>query len=433
MSRGDLQEMEVGTKQSRTAVNANAKPAGSADADASGVSTPGQTGNWEDLGGPTPDNYKNDDDSAKIKDPAATLKTVKDAVNAKAKAAEAMKSGDNAKMSYEETELEDDEVISEEEVTEEETVEESEEVMEADSIAAMRERAAKRRQQRYGKQGGGGRDDFRPYTKADYERGEAKDQKEEFEAEETFDIEEDLQALHQVNEEEGLSEEYQEKSKIVFEAALRSKVAQIKEALDEEYEVQFEQKVLESVEEIKSELQERVDAYLEYVADEWIAQNELAVQAGLKEELTESFLSGMKNLFEEHYVSIPEEKYDVLESMVDKLDEMETKLNEQIERNVALNNRLSESVADRIFDEISEGLAVTQKEKLASLSESVEFESETQYREKLETLKESYFPKKTVSEEARVETLSEGVDVATEFHSDVMNAYLKTLSTVAKN
>ena len=385
MSRGDLQEMEVGTKQSRTAVNANAKPAGSADADASGVSTPGQAGSWEDLGGPTPDNYKNDDDSAKIKDPAATLKTVKDAVNAKAKAAEAMKS-----VKSEEIELEDEEVISEEEVTEEETVAESEEV--AEEVA-----------------------------------------EEEVVQEETFDIEEDLQALHQVNEEEGLSEEYQEKSKLVFEAALRSKVAQIKEALDEEYQVQFEQKVLESVEEIKSELQERVDAYLEYVADEWIAQNELAVQAGLKEELTESFLSGMKNLFEEHYVSIPEEKYDVLESMVDKLDEMETKLNEQIERNVALNNRLSESVADRIFDEISEGLAVTQKEKLASLSESVEFESETQYREKLETLKESYFPKKTVSEEAKVETLSEGVDVATEFHSDVMNAYLKTLSTVAKN
>ena len=394
MSRGDLQEMEVGTKQSRTAVNANAKPAGSADADASGVSTPGQTGSWEDLGGPTPDNYKNDDDSAKIKDPAATLKTVKDAVNAKAKAAEAMKSGDKAKMSYEETELEDEEVISEEEVTEEETVAESEEVEEEEVVAEAEE---------------------------------------EIVEEETFDIEEDLQALHQVNEEEGLSEEYQEKSKIVFESALRSKVAQIKEALEEQYEAQFEQQIIESIEEIKSELQERVDAYLEYVADEWIAQNELAVQAGLKEELTESFLSGMKNLFEEHYVQIPEEKYDVLESMVDKLDEMETKLNEQIERNVALNNRLSESVADRIFDEISEGLAVTQKEKLASLSESVEFESETQYREKLETLKESYFPKKTVSEEARVETLSEGVDVATEFHSDVMNSYLKTLSTVAKN
>jgi len=111
---------------------------------------------------------------------------------------------------------------------------------------------------------------------------------------------------------------------------------------------------------------------------------------------------------------------------------METKLNEQIERNILLNNRLSESVADRIFDEISEGLAVTQKEKLASLSESVEFESETQYREKLETLKESYFPSKKVSVEAKTETLSEGVDVAPEFHSDSMNAYLRTLSAVAK-
>jgi len=112
---------------------------------------------------------------------------------------------------------------------------------------------------------------------------------------------------------------------------------------------------------------------------------------------------------------------------------METKLNEQIERNILLNNRLSESVADRIFDEISEGLAVTQKEKLASLSESVEFESETQYREKLETLKESYFPKKTVSEQAKVETLSEGVNVSVESHSPAMSAYLRTLSTVAKN
>jgi exonuclease VII large subunit len=108
--------------------------------------------------------------------------------------------------------------------------------------------------------------------------------------------------------------------------------------------------------------------------------------------MTESFLTGMKDLFEAHYVSIPEEKYDVLESMVEKLDEMETKLNEQIEKNIHLNKRLAESVADGIFDEISEGLAATQKEKLASLAESVEFESEEEYREKLETLKEAYFP-----------------------------------------
>jgi len=398
MSRGtNLQEMEVGTKQSRTAVNAGAK-AGEAmsHSNASGVSTPGQTGNWEDLGGPTPDNYKVDDDSAKLKEPSG-LKSVS-AVTKGAKGADPMKGLKKSDAIKEDEDLEDEEVI-EEELEEEETVAEAKKEDKED----------------------------------DKEDDEEDEDEEEEEVKESFDIEEDLQALQNINEEEGLSEEYQEKSRIVFESALRTKVAQIKEALEEQYESKFEQQITESVEEIKSELQERVDAYLEYVADEWIAQNELAVQAGLKEELTESFLSGMKNLFEEHYVQIPEEKYDVLESMVEKLDEMETKLNEQIERNILLNNRLSESVADRIFDEISEGLAVTQKEKLASLSESVEFESETQYREKLETLKESYFPKKTVSEQAKVETLSEGVDVAVESHSPAMSAYLRTLSTVAKN
>ena len=126
--------------------------------------------------------------------------------------------------------------------------------------------------------------------------------------------------------------------------------------------------------------------------------------------MTESFLEGMKGLFEEHYVSIPEDKYDVLESMVEKLDDMETKLNEQIEKNISLNGRLAESTADGILDQVSEGLAQTQKEKLASLSESVEFESEEQYREKLETLKESYFASKKESSSAKTETLSEGVD-----------------------
>ena len=126
-------------------------------------------------------------------------------------------------------------------------------------------------------------------------------------------------------------------------------------------------------------------------ADEWLKRTALAIEAGLKTEMTESFLAGMKGLFEEHYVSIPEDKYDVLESMVEKLDDMETKLNEQIEKNITLNRSLSKSTADGILDQVSEGLASTQKEKLASLAESVEFESEEEYREKLETLKESYF------------------------------------------
>jgi hypothetical protein len=146
--------------------------------------------------------------------------------------------------------------------------------------------------------------------------------------------------------------------------------------------------------------------------------------------MTESFLAGMKNLFEEHYVSIPEEKYNVLESMVEKLDDMETKLNEQIEKNVTLNSRLAESVADGILDNVSEGLASTQKEKLASLAESVEFESEETYREKLETLKESYFNSKTQSPQAKTETLSEGVDSAgSESYSGSMAAYMKTLGS----
>jgi exonuclease VII large subunit len=140
----------------------------------------------------------------------------------------------------------------------------------------------------------------------------------------------------------------------------------------------------------------------------------------------------MKGLFEEHYVSIPEDKYDVLESMVEKLDEMETKLNEQIEKNVSLNKRLAESVADGIFEQVSDGLADTQKDKLASLAESVEFESEEEYREKLETLKASYFPSKGISPSARTESLSEGVDSSPESISGTMSAYLKTLSAFGK-
>jgi hypothetical protein len=143
-------------------------------------------------------------------------------------------------------------------------------------------------------------------------------------------------------------------------------------------------------------------------------------------------MTGLKGLFEEHYVTIPEDKYDVLESMVEKLDDMETKLNEQIEKNVHLNKRLAESVADGIFEQISEGLALTQKDRLASLAESVEFESELEYREKLETLREAYFPSRVGSPKAKPENLSEGVDSSPENVSGSMANYLKTLSAFSK-
>jgi len=388
MSRGDLQEMEVGTKQSRTAVNAGAKAADPMQ-HLSG-STPGQTGSWEDLGGPTPENYKVDDDSAKLKTPGTTLKQVRDVVNKGAAAAEAMKA-----------------VKEEEDLEDEEYIEESE-VEDTDTVSEASEKKGEKEEE-----------------EEDEEEGEEEEEDEEKKMKEEFNIDEDVNALLSGEE---LSEEFQEKARTIFEAAINSRVSQIQETLEEKYATAL----LEEVEEIKTALSERVDSYLEYVADEWFSENALAIEKGLKTEMTESFLQGMRGLFEDHYVSIPEDKYDVLESMVEKLDEMETKLNEQIEKNVSLNKRLAESVADGIFEQVSEGLADTQKDKLASLAESVEFESEEEYREKLETLKESYFPSRAVSPSARTESLSEGVDNAPESISGPMSAYLKTLSAFGK-
>jgi SHS2 domain-containing protein len=243
---------------------------------------------------------------------------------------------------------------------------------------------------------------------------------------EEFDIEEDVNALLEGEE---LSEEFQEKARIIFESAIRSKVAEIKEQLEEAYE----QTLVEEIQSIKEGLVERVDAYLEYVADEWIQENALAVEHGLKTEMTESFLQGMKGLFEDHYVTIPEDRYDVIESMVDKLDEMEEKLNEQIERNVALNKRLAESVSDVIFAEVAEGLALSQKDKLASLAENVEFDGEESYREKLVTLRESYFPTRTAGTQRNAsENLSEETNLNIQSVSGTMGAYLQTLQRVSK-
>ena len=329
--------------------------------------SPGASASYEDLGGPTPQNYKPDDNSASLK--SATVKTVKDIVNKGAAAAdkmqsigtEVLKQGDNPEAE------ESAEVVAEEPTTEETTVTEE-----------------------------------TP----------------------TVNVEEDLAALFGGEE---LSEEFQEKAKTIFEAAVNSKVAVVKEELSTEYE----KTLTEHLEGVKSELVERCDAYLEYVSDEWLKENALEVEHGLKTEMTESFLSGMKSLFEDHYVSIPDDKYDVLESMVNKLDDMEGRLNEQIEKNVSLNKRLGESTADGIFRDIAEGLAETQKEKLQSLAEGVEFEGEEQYREKLVTLKESYFPKDGSKPQVsrKSETISEGISSgdAMEVTSSMSN-YLQALS-----
>ena len=231
-----------------------------------------------------------------------------------------------------------------------------------------------------------------------------------------IDLTDDVKALFEGEE---LSDTFQEKARTIFEATVKSKIVSVKESL----EAEFSKKLEEEVSEFKTKLQERVDNYLHYVATEWIEENALQVESGIRGELSESFMTGLKGLFEEHYVSIPEEKYDVLEAMVTKLDEMENKLNEQIDSNVSLTKRLSVSVSDNILDEASAGLALSQKEKLAELAKGVEFESEEQYREKLNTLKESYFAKKPVSESQEVtEETSINEDV-----SPAMDAYLQAL------
>jgi len=368
----NLQEMENVVTKGAAASEAMPKSG----SNASGVSTPGQTGSYEDLGGPTPENYKADDNSAKIAEPK--IATVKDIVNKGAKPAESMPKGMKEEEEVEGEVVEEeeeitDEVVSEEETNEEEVVAEEEESIEAE-----------------------------------------------------YSIEEDVEALLAGEE---LSEDFQEKARTIFETAIKAKVAEVQEELKAQYESTLE----EEVSAIKEELTDRVDAYLEYVAEEWMTENQLAVESGLKAEMTESFLTGMKGLFEEHYVQIPEEKYDVLSTMVEKLDEMENKLNEQIKSNIALNQRLAESVADVIFSEVCEGLALSQKDKLASLAENVEFDSEENYREKLVTLRKSYFPENAGAQRDQSENISESTDTeATTSVSPLMEGYLSTLSRVSK-
>ena len=274
----NLQEME-------NVVSKGAKSGEGMDSSTKNSYVPGH-GQIEDLGGPTPENYRPDDDSAKLKEPS--LSKVSDVVTKGAKAPEGMA---NAPKYAEETEAEETEVVSEAPAEEEETVEE-------------------------------------------------------------VNVDEDVAALFSGEE---LSEEFQEKARTVFEAAVRVRVEEAKQKIQEETEEAF----AEQVEIIKNELVERVDAYLEYVSQEWLEENALQIEHGLKTEMTESFLTGMRSLFEDHYVSIPEDKYDVVENMVEKLDDMETKLNEQIERNIYLNRRLGESTADVILGQVSEGLGET--------------------------------------------------------------------------
>ena len=359
------------------------------------LTTGGTPPTVEDLGGPTPENYKVDDDSAKLKDPSMILKQVKDIVNKGAKPADPMPKG-----------------MKEEEEVEGEVVAEDEQTTEDQADVVSEEETTESEEQE---------------IVAEEESSEEEEVVAEEQIEDSIDVEEDLTALLEGEE---LSEEFQNKARTIFEAAIKTKISEVKSELQEQYE----KTIVEEVASVKAELAERVDAYLEYVSDEWMSENKLAVEAGLKTEMTESFLTGMKSLFEDHYVTIPEDKYDVLNSMVEKLDEMEGKLNEQINKNVALNKRLAESTSDVILADVSEGLAVTQKDKLATLAENVEFDGEDNYREKLVTLRNSYFPANPGAPTKKTENLSEGAETGHQQPAVTgsMESYLKAISRSVK-
>lgn len=204
------------------------------------------------------------------------------------------------------------------------------------------------------------------------------------------DVTDDVNALLEGEE---FTEEFKFKAATIFEAAVKSKVVEELEKLEKDYDEKLEKEIAEIAESVEA----RVDAHLQYVSEQWMSENQIAIDNGLRSELTEEFIIGLKKLFEDHYVDIPEDKYDVLSDMAERLDQMEEKLNEQIDVNVELNQTIGTYIKNGIVAEVAEGLAQTQKEKLASLAEGVEFVSEESYREKIETIKENYFPKSQAS------------------------------------
>jgi hypothetical protein len=224
---------------------------------------------------------------------------------------------------------------------------------------------------------------------------EEEDEDEEVKKEEVeIDMTDDINALVA---DEDLSEEFKAKAKTIFESAVAVKV---KEQMAET-EAKLEEETNQKIEEIKDDLTEKVDSYLNYVSESWVKENELAIERGLKSELTEDFISGLKQLFEEHYVEVPEDKFDVVEELANRLDEMEDKLNEEVASNISALQDIEELQREKIISEASKDLADTQVEKLKALSEDIDFENEETFVEKVSTLKESYFG------EGKVEAVSD--------------------------
>ena len=236
----------------------------------------------------------------------------------------------------------------------------------------------------------------------------------------SIDVSEHVNAL--MNGEGDLSEEFKRKAATVFEAAVKSKVRSEVERMEDEYKSELE----ENINTTKSELTEKVDTYLNYVVEEWMKENELAIERGLKGEIAEDFISGLKQLFEDHYVDVPDEKYDVLEAQSEKISELEGRINEMMEEQIQTKSTNSKLVKEQVLSDVSSDLAETEIEKFKSLIEDVDFTNEESYREKLGTLKESYFPKSAPVVTEAIDDVETGIaqDIDT---SDSMAAYMSAI------
>lgn len=239
-------------------------------------------------------------------------------------------------------------------------------------------------------------------------------------------MKEDVDALFNGEE---LSESFKEKATVIFEAAVTARVTEITSDLEEQYNTAL----AEETARIESELQEKVDHYLSYVAEQWMEENRVAVQATLKSEITESFIADLKGLFEQHYITVPEERFDVVEAMQEQVEEIQARLDAVMEENMSLKGELSESTRKEILASVSEGLTATQAEKLATLAEGVDFDGAESFQRKLEIVKENYFPTdKNVKSQNLLEQLEEPAAPVAAPSNSIVAQYASAISRTVK-
>jgi len=246
-----------------------------------------------------------------------------------------------------------------------------------------------------------------------------------------IDLTADVKAL--VSSDADLSEEFKDKAATIFETAVKTRIQEQTKIL----EARYEEKLSKETETVKEAMVEKVDSYLNYVVEEWMKENELAVERGIRTEIAEDFITGLKDLFKEHYIDVPEEKYNVLDDLTNQTKKLEDKLNEQIAKNVDLTKEVSQSAKAKAIDEVSTDLADTEKEKFEKMAENVEYDGADKFREKLETIKESYFPKSKIAETAsKDEVDAVAANAPSDFtrgKSDMMAAYTAAITQNIKS